>query len=224
MTALAPQRSVARHRLLSIVRLHLANPATLLVTPLAILGAIFVMSALYFEDEFAAIMLGTAPRLLFGSFAVIGPLVMGVTYVMGVGGVLLHELVVLGVHPAEARRPLLGNHGADDHVLARRARLEVERRVRLGERVDVVYHPRRERAAQLGAVAVGDRIRVGEDDRAGGAGRDDERVHLGRRIRNAAWRIRHVGGGEGRDTAGHADAARRGGRCRDERGCQGDGK
>ncbi|MCJ1699325.1 ABC transporter permease [Rathayibacter festucae] len=44
MTALAPQRSVARHRLLSIVRLHLANPATLLATPLAILGAIFVGS------------------------------------------------------------------------------------------------------------------------------------------------------------------------------------
>ena len=35
MTALALQRSVARHRLLSIVRLHLANPATLLATPLA---------------------------------------------------------------------------------------------------------------------------------------------------------------------------------------------
>jgi len=44
MTALAPQRSGARHRLLSIVRLHLANPATLLATPLAILGAIFAGS------------------------------------------------------------------------------------------------------------------------------------------------------------------------------------
>ena len=59
-----------------------------------ILGVIFVMSALYFEDEFAAIMIGTAPRLLFGSFAFIGPLVMGVTYVMGVGGVLLEAFVL----------------------------------------------------------------------------------------------------------------------------------
>ena len=58
------------------------------------LGVLFVMSALYFEDEFAGIMVGTSPRLLFGSFAIIGPLVMGVSYVMGVGGVLLEAFVL----------------------------------------------------------------------------------------------------------------------------------
>ncbi|SMH32081.1 hypothetical protein SAMN06295885_0687 [Rathayibacter oskolensis] len=42
MTALAPRPSVTRDRLLRIVRLHFANPATLLYTPLAILAAIFV--------------------------------------------------------------------------------------------------------------------------------------------------------------------------------------
>jgi HEAT repeat protein len=58
-----------------------------------VLGALFVMSALYFEDEFAGIVFG-ASSLLFGSLGVIGPLVLAATYLTGVGAVLLEAFVL----------------------------------------------------------------------------------------------------------------------------------